>query len=44
MVGWIAGVAVGNFASPLESYLGAEAPVRLNQAAGQIMSTIGGLA
>jgi hypothetical protein len=44
VVGWIAGVAVGNFASPLESYLGAEAPVRLNQAAGQIMSTIGGLA
>jgi hypothetical protein len=44
MVGWIAGVAVGNFAYPPDSYLGVEAPVRLNQAAGQIMTMIGGLA
>jgi hypothetical protein len=44
VVGWIAGVAVGNVTSPPDSYLGVEAPVRLNQAAGQIMSTIGGLA
>ena len=44
MVGWIAGVAVGNFTYPPESYLGVEAPVRLNQAAGQIMNTIGSLA
>jgi hypothetical protein len=44
MVGWIAGVAVGNFAYPLESYLGAEAPVRPGEAAGQIMNTIGNLA
>ena len=44
VVGWIAGVAVGNVASPLESWLGVEAPVRLNEAAGQIMNTIGGLA
>jgi hypothetical protein len=44
VVGWIAGVAVGNFTYPLDSYLGAEAPVRLNETAGQIMNTIGGLA
>ena len=44
VVGWIAGVAVGNFTSPPDSYLGVEAPVRLNQAAGQIMNTIGSLA
>jgi hypothetical protein len=44
VVGWIVGVAVGNFASPPDSYLGVEAPVRLNEAAGQIMSMIGGLA
>jgi hypothetical protein len=44
VVGWIAGVAVGNVASPLESWLGVEAPVRLNEAAGQIITTIGGLA
>jgi hypothetical protein len=44
VVGWIAGVAVGNFTSPPDSYLGVEAPVRLNEAAGQIMTTIGGLA
>jgi hypothetical protein len=44
VVGWIAGVAVGNFAYPPESYLGADAPVRLNQAASQVMNTIGGLA
>ena len=44
VVGWIAGVAVGNFAYPPDSYLGVEAPVRLNQAAGQIISMIGGLA
>ena len=44
VVGWIAGVAVGNFTYPPESYLGAEAPVRLNQAASQIMNTIGSLA
>jgi hypothetical protein len=44
VVGWIAGVAVGNFTYPPESYLGAEAPVRLNEAAGQIMNTIGSLA
>jgi hypothetical protein len=44
MVGWIVGVAVGNFAYPPDSYLGVEAPVRLNQAAGQIMTMIGGLA
>jgi hypothetical protein len=40
---WIAGVAVGNFAYPPESYLGVEAPVRLNQAAGRILKTIGDL-
>jgi hypothetical protein len=44
VVGWIAGVAVGNFTYPPDSYLRVEAPVRLNQAAGQIMNTIGGLA
>jgi hypothetical protein len=44
VVGWIVGVAVGNIASPLESWLGVEAPVRLNKAAGQIMNIIGGLA
>jgi hypothetical protein len=44
VVGWIAGVAMGNFTYPPESYLGVEAPVRLNQTAGQIMNTIGGLA
>jgi hypothetical protein len=44
VVGWIAGVAVGNFTYPLDSYLGAEAPVRLNETAGQIMNTIGSLA
>jgi hypothetical protein len=44
VVGWIAGVAVGNVASPLESWLGVEAPVKLNGAAGRIMNTIGGLA
>jgi hypothetical protein len=44
VVAWIAGVAVGNFTYPPDSYLGVEAPVRLNQAAGQIMNTIGGLA
>jgi hypothetical protein len=44
VVGWIAGVAVGNFTYPPDSYLGVEAPVRLNEAAGQIMNTIGSLA
>jgi hypothetical protein len=44
VVGWIVGVAVGNFAYSPDSYLGVEAPVRLNEAAGQIMTTIGGLA
>jgi hypothetical protein len=44
VLGWIAGVAMGNFTSPPDSYLGVEAPVRLNQAAGQIMNTIGSLA
>ena len=44
VVGWIAGVTVGNFAYPPDSYLGVEAPVRLNEAAGQIMNTIDGLA
>jgi hypothetical protein len=44
VVGWIVGVAVGNFTYPPDSYLGVEAPVRLNQAAGQIMNTIGSLA
>jgi hypothetical protein len=44
VVGWITGVAVGNFTYPPDSYLGAEAPVRLNQAAGQVMNTIGSLA
>jgi hypothetical protein len=44
VTGWIAGVAVGNFTYPPDSYLGVEAPVRLNQAAGQIMNTIGSLA
>jgi hypothetical protein len=44
VVGWIVGVAVGNFAAPLDPNLDAQAPVRLNEAAGQIMNTIGGLA
>ena len=44
VIGWITGVAVGNFTYPPESYLGAEAPVRLNQAASQVMTTIGSLA
>ena len=44
MVGWIVGVAVGNFTYPPDPYLGVEAPVRLNEAAGQIMNTIGSLA
>jgi hypothetical protein len=44
VVGWIAGVAVGNFTYPPESYLGVEAPVRPGEAAGQIMTTIGYLA
>jgi hypothetical protein len=44
VVGWIVGVAVGNFTYPPDSYLGVEAPVSLNQAAGQIMNTIGSLA
>jgi hypothetical protein len=44
VVGWIAGVAVGNFTYPPDSYLGVEAPVRLGGAAGQIMATIGNLA
>jgi hypothetical protein len=44
VAGWIAGVAVGNFASSPESYLGAEAPVSLKEAAGRILQTIGGLA
>jgi hypothetical protein len=44
VVGWITGVAVGNFTYPPDSYLGVEAPVRLNEAAGQIMNTIGSLA
>jgi hypothetical protein len=44
VVGWIVGVAVGNFAYPPDPYLGVEAPVRLNEAAGQIMTAIGGLA
>jgi hypothetical protein len=44
VVGWIVGVAVGNFSYPPDSFLGVEAPVRLNEAAGQIMNTIGGLA
>jgi hypothetical protein len=40
---WIVGVAVGNFGASPESYLGVEAPVRLNQAAGRTLETIGGL-
>jgi hypothetical protein len=44
VVGWIAGVAVGNFTYPPDPYLRVEAPVRLNEAAGQIMNIIGGLA
>jgi hypothetical protein len=44
MVGWIVGVAVGNFTSSPDAYLGVKAPVRLNGAAGQIMITIGSLA
>jgi hypothetical protein len=44
MIGWIGGVAVGNFTYPPDSYLGVEAPVRPGVAAGQIMNTIGGLA
>ena len=44
VIGWITGVAVGNFTYPPEPYLGVEAPVRLNQAADQIMKTIGTLA
>jgi MFS family permease len=44
VAGWIAGVTVGNFTSPPDSYLGVEAPVRLGGAAGQIMTTIGNLA
>ena len=44
VVGWIAGVTVGNFTYPPDAYLGVEAPVRLNEAAGQIMTTIDGLA
>jgi hypothetical protein len=44
VVGWIVGVAVGNFTYSPDPYLGAEAPVRLGGAAGQIMNTIGSLA
>ena len=44
VVGWIAGVAVGNFTYSPDSYLRVEAPVRLNEAAGQFMNIIGGLA
>jgi MFS family permease len=44
VVSWIVGVAVGNFSYPPDPYLGVEAPVRLNEAAGQIMNTIGSLA
>ena len=44
VVGWIVGVAVGNFTYPPDSNLGVEAPIRLNEAAGQIMNTIGSLA
>jgi hypothetical protein len=44
MVGWIAGVAVGNFTYSPDPYLDVEAPVRLNEAAGQFMNIIGGLA
>jgi hypothetical protein len=44
VIGWITGVAIGNFTYPPESYLGTEAPIRLNQAADQIMNTIGSLA
>ena len=41
VVGWIALVAVGNFAYPPDPYLGVEAPVRLNEAAGRTLRTIG---
>jgi hypothetical protein len=44
VVGWIAGVTVGNFAYPPDSFFGVEAPVRLGGAAGQIMNTIDALA
>jgi hypothetical protein len=44
VVGWIVGVAVGNFSYSPDAYLGVKAPVRLGGAAGQIMNTIGGLA
>jgi hypothetical protein len=44
VVSWIVGVAVGNFSYPPDPYLGVEAPVRLNEAAGQIMNTTGSLA
>jgi hypothetical protein len=43
VAGWIAGVAVGNFASPLDPYLSAEAPVSPGGAGGRVMDTIGGL-
>jgi hypothetical protein len=43
VAGWIALVAVGNFAYPPESYLRVEAPVSLNQPAGRILKTIGDL-
>jgi hypothetical protein len=44
VVGWIVGVAVGNFTYSPDAYLDVEAPVRLGGAAGQIMNTIGSLA
>jgi hypothetical protein len=44
VVGWIVGVAVGNFTYSPDAYLDVEAPVRLGGAAGQIMNTIGGVA
>jgi hypothetical protein len=44
VVGWIVGVAVGNFAYSPDAYLGVEAAVRLGGAAGGILQTIGGLA
>jgi hypothetical protein len=44
VVGWIVGVAVGNFTYSPDAYLDVEAPVRLGGAAGQIMNTIGSVA